>query len=204
MVDVNSDRAVWSAASSIILDDRSHDASADPVVVSVVLAGVVELLVPRAGENREPCPVRTRLEAEGHRVPEGAFALASGGVSIISAGPDRYLALTEATERSDLDGWVTAMVPTGVYASDQSDSWVALDIIGHRAGEVITRGSSVDVDPRAFAPTHAAATAFAHIPIVLTRLSGDRGFRVLCQRSYAQSLCRDLQSTAAAIIASSA
>lgn len=80
--------------------------------------------------------------------------------------------------------------------SDQSDGWAVVAVSGAGAAEVLARLLPVNV-PQI---EGAARTTCGHIPVAIVRTAPD-GYQIMCFRSMAHSLLRDLSHAAGLLVA---
>ncbi len=88
----------------------------------------------------------------------------------------------------------------GSHASvfDQSGSRVLLELRGPRVREVLAKGVSIDLHPRAFKAGDLAVTTASHLAVHLWQVSDEPVYRLLVVRTYFDSLWRWLAVSAAA------
>lgn len=98
------------------------------------------------------------------------------------------------------EGEGRALEPFG-WRVRQTGGVALLRLTGPRLTEILSRGLSLDLDPRVFRPGSSAVTLLAHMPVTLVRLSDLAGHPVhdiMTGRSYARGLARWLMETGAA------
>lgn len=118
-----------------------------------------------------------------------------GGLAFIWSGPGQWLAVAEdgrnlARELADAVGAFAAV-------SDQSDGLAVLRVSGPRARDALIKGVGLDLHPRAFGPGDAAVTVIAHIGAQLWQLDDRPTYEIAIYRSFAGSLWRWLEASAA-------
>ncbi|MFE0752321.1 sarcosine oxidase subunit gamma [Inquilinus sp. NPDC058860] len=144
----------------------------------------------RAGDLAAAIRARYGLD-----LPTTPKRVAQGGLAVIWSGPGQWLAVAEdgrdlARELSDAIGAFAAV-------SDQSDGLAVLRVSGPRARDALIKGVGLDLHPRAFAPGDAAVTMIAHIGAQLWQLDDRPSYEVAIYRSFAGSLWRWLEASAA-------
>jgi heterotetrameric sarcosine oxidase gamma subunit len=72
------------------------------------------------------------------------------------------------------------------YLTDQSDSWVALEIQGAKARQALERICMVDLHPDVFLQNHIARTLMEHLGVLIIR-NGDDSYVLMSASSSAKS-----------------
>lgn len=144
----------------------------------------------RAGDLAAAVRARYGLD-----LPSTPKRVAQGGLALIWSGPGEWLAVAEdgrdlARELSDAIGAFAAV-------SDQSDGLAVLRVSGLRARDALIKGVGLDLHPRAFGPGDAAVTVIAHIGAQLWQLDDRPSYEIAAYRSFAGSLWRWLEASAA-------
>jgi sarcosine oxidase subunit gamma len=113
----------------------------------------------------------------------------AGGLSVLWLGPDEWLIVLgpehlndsrtlEARLRRTLAGQGTSIV-------DVSDSRTVIELVGPKARNVLMKGCSLDLHPRAFKPGQCAQTLLARAPIILQQLAHTPEYRIFVANSFA-------------------
>lgn len=150
-------------------------------------------LIARKGRSEDlAAAILTRY---GLTLPLAPKRMEQGGLAFIWSGPGQWLAVAEdgrdlARELSDAIGTVAAV-------SDQSDGLAVLRVSGPQARDALIKGVGLDLHPRAFAPGDAAVTVIAHIGAQLWQLDDRPSYEIAIYRSFAGSLWRWLEASAA-------
>ena len=121
---------------------------------------------------------------------------AGNDLTFVWSGPGHWLALgPQATETIE----TRLGVVFGTHASvfDQSGSRVLLDIRGPRARDVLAKGVSIDLHPRAFRTGDVAVTTASHLAVHLWQVADEPVYRLLVVRTWFDSLWRWLAASAA-------
>ncbi len=180
----------------------------DPACLESCFAGQFGAPVPRAGLTFAAHTALTLIDLRGD--PQDAAFLASAraalgtalplnpntavagkGCEVLWLGPDEWLLAgrdpTPINERLPIErGFLT----------DVSHGRAGWRIGGPRALDLLAKGCSLDLHPRAFRAGDCAQTALAHVGVLLHR--HDTGsFDIYCARSYAQHLWHSLTGAAA-------
>jgi sarcosine oxidase, subunit gamma len=98
----------------------------------------------------------------------------SGGNTVFWLGPDEWLihcpedGQAELIGRlcKDLEGWHCAVV-------DVSDYYVVMRLCGEKTLEILSKGTPLDLHPRAFPAGSCAQTRFGHATILLHKVADD-------------------------------
>ena len=124
------------------------------------------------------------LPTEPNTVGEGAQARA------LWLGPDEWLLVTGPGEESGLRDRIEAALAGRSFAvCDVSGYYTTVELEGRSARDVLEKGCTLDLHPRAFAPGRCAQTLLSHAGIVLRPLRGDASaFELIVRRSFADYL----------------
>ncbi len=115
--------------------------------------------------------------------PSGPSRATAGGKAVHWAGPDRWLALCP---RETGEAQALAAALDGLAAVvDVSNAVVLIEVAGPRARDVLAKGVTLDLHPRAFAPGHAAITTVAHVTVHLWQMTEEPMYGLAIPRSYA-------------------
>lgn len=118
-----------------------------------------------------------------------------GGLAFIWSGPGQWL--TVAEDGRDLARELSETVGAFAAVSDQSDGLAVLRVSGPHARDALIKGVGLDLHPRAFGPGDAALTVIAHIGVQLWQLDDRPSYEIVIYRSFAGSLWRWLEASAA-------
>ena len=141
----------------------------------------------------DPRKERAVRVAEGvlaQNLPLAANTFASGRRRIYWLGPDEWLVETGAEEASALCGELEAAL-AGHHAAinDVSGSQVALHMKGPEARTILSKGCTLDLHPREFAPGQCARTGLARATALLACIDGAPTYALIVGRSFADYLC---------------
>ncbi len=81
--------------------------------------------------------------------------------------------------------WASAL-PVYASISDQSHGRVVFSLSGPMARHVLTKGTPVDLHPRAFAPGQCAVTQMAHVGVHLAQV-GPESYELSLFRGFAEN-----------------
>jgi len=108
--------------------------------------------------------------------------------TVIGLGPDQWLLAG--------DRFHEGLAIAGGFLTDVSHGRAAMRVSGPRARELLAKGCSLDLHPRAWEPGRCAQTSIARVSVLLHALDPD-GFDLYCARSYARHLWHWLTEAAA-------
>ncbi len=114
-------------------------------------------------------------------------AAGDGGRRALWLGPDEWLVVAEPGAEAALEVELAEALAGGQLGSvvDLSCNRVALDLSGPLAREVLAKGCSLDLHPRAFGPGRCAQTLVARAQVILDQLDDAPAFRLLVRPSFA-------------------
>jgi len=131
----------------------------------------------------------------GLDLPATPRRVGQGGLAFIWSGPGQWLALAE--DGRDLARELTDAIGAFAAVSDQSDGLAVLRVAGPCARDALIKGVGLDLHPRAFGPGDAAVTVIAHVGVQLWQLDDRPSYEIAAYRSFAGSLWRWLEASAA-------
>jgi sarcosine oxidase subunit gamma len=173
----------------------SGSAGEEPgVLVSEVRAGLATLTA-RKGRGRElltAAGVSFAVELPG----PGRCAL-GGAMSFICCAPDRWLALATPAPAHGMEARLAPLRGLAAVA-DQSHGALVLRAGGRHVRDALAKGVPIDLHASAFGVGDAAATAVAHIGLLLWQWDEAPSYGLLVARSLAPSFWRWLSASAAA------
>ena len=150
-------------------------------------------LIARKGRSGDlAAALRSRY---GLDLPSTPKRVAQGGFAFIWSGPGQWLAVAE--DGRDLARELAEAAGAFAAVSDQGDGLAVLRVSGPRARDALIKGVGLDLHPRAFGPGDAAVTVIAHIGAQLWQLDDRPTYEIAAYRSFAGSLWRWLEASAA-------
>ncbi len=135
---------------------------------------------------RVPTPVADATTVAGMPLPTApnTWTPTADG-RLVWLGPDEWLLTSTGTAPHLLEEELREQLrPVGGTAVDVSAQRIGLRISGARAREVLAKGCSIDLHPRAFPAGQSAQTTLGLAGVVLLSL-GEDGFAVLVRSSFA-------------------
>ena len=117
-------------------------------------------------------------------------------IAFLWTGPAQWLAVAESAT-TDIESTLAGPFAGVAAVFDQSDGRVMLELEGPRVRDVLAKGFSIDLDPRAFAAGHVATTLVSHLNVQLWQVDDAPRYRILVVRTYFGSFWRWLASSAA-------
>lgn len=149
-----------------------------------------------ARRNQAERAATAAQQACGTRPPSTPSIQAGPDVAFIWSGPGHWLAL-EPPGSEPVEARFGAMFGTHASVFDQSGSRVLLELHGPHVRDVLAKGVSIDLHPRAFKTGDAAVTTASHLAVHLWQVTDDPVYRLLVVRTYFDSLWRWLAVSAA-------
>jgi sarcosine oxidase subunit gamma len=134
----------------------------------------------------------------GCALPGAGVAATAGALEALWLGPDEWLLV-------GLDGSGDALADrlcgatAGAHATvvDVSAQRTVVELAGTAAREVLLKGCSLDLHPRAFATGRCAQTALARTTVILHQRSDEPAFRIFVRASFAVYLAEWLLDASA-------
>ena len=162
-------------------DGISLSAPADLAIVAIAL--------PLGGEN---AAMQAVAREYGTDLPPSGKAAQGGGATLIRTAPDQVFVVFEHSD-PDAERIVAEKLGDAVYATDQTDSWCALEMEGERCREALERLCPLDLHTSAFAVHDAARTVMEHLGVLIMRTGEDR-FLLLSASSSAGSFLHAVET----------
>jgi sarcosine oxidase subunit gamma len=120
------------------------------------------------------------------------------GTVILWLGPDEWLIVVPGGREMKLEAELRgALARQHTALTDVSDSRVVIGLTGPHAREVLMKGCSLDLHPRAFAAGRCAQTGLARTHMLLHQLDESPAYDIYVHRSFADYVWRWLESAAA-------
>lgn len=160
------------------------------------------------------CPYRGQLLLRGEATDTGfAAAVAhvlglglpiapntsasAGRCSALWLGPDEWLIITpDGSETETLSALTAALSGRHHAVTDVSDGRAVIRLAGPCARDVLMKGCSLDLHPRAFAAGQCAQTRLARSHVLLHQIEAAPAYDVYTQRSFADYVWRWLEDAA--------
>lgn len=123
-------------------------------------------------------PFRTAINVQGTATfptPAPGRVVAWGARSVLWLGPSEWLVIDG--EPLDLPGGV-----------DVSANRTTIALSGPHARDILEKGCTLDLHPRAFTTGHCAQTTVARAQVILWQVSDDPTYHLLVRNSFAQYL----------------
>jgi methylglutamate dehydrogenase subunit D len=150
-----------------------------------------------ARKGQAAIAAQATLQAHGAALPTTPTVTKGGELDFVWSGPGQWLALG-APGTATMEARLGAPL-LGEYASvfDQGGSRNLLELRGPRVRDVLAKGMSIDLHPRAFRTGDVAVTTASHLAVHLWQVADDPVYRLLVVRTYFDSLWRWLALSAA-------
>lgn len=124
----------------------------------------------------------------GLDLPRTPRRLDNGAISFTWAGPGHWLAMKEGVLGHTFEAQLRNELAGVAYVSDQSDGRTVIRISGLRARDVLSKGTPIDLHPRAFGPNDTAVTLIGHIGMHLWQVDDIPTYELAVFRSYSAAL----------------
>ena len=181
------------------LAERLREAGSDGVAIGehAFLAQVDVRL------GRDEAAAATVADALGFRLPAVPGTVASaGGRSALWLGPDEWLVVGPPGSEDDLTRRLQSALAGGLGAAvDVSANRTVIELAGHHAREILEKGCSLDLHPRAFGPGRCAQTLLARAQVILEQSSEEPAYRLFVRPSFAAYLAAWLMDAAMEFLA---
>jgi heterotetrameric sarcosine oxidase gamma subunit len=119
------------------------------------------------------------------------------GFAFIWAGRQRWLAVAR-NQRSEESAKMLAGVFSGLASvAEQGDGRALIRIRGPRVRDVLAKGVTIDLHPRAFRPGDTAVTIADHLEVQIWQLDPSPTYEIAVARSFAHDFWRWLTQSAA-------
>ena len=122
----------------------------------------------------------------GLKLPSPGHTSTSGDVTAIWIAPDTWLVMQAMPTSTDLLARLTRACGADASVVDQSCGYVALQLSGARACDVLAKGCRIDLHPRAFGPGRAAATTIAHVHGIVWQVDQTPTFELIVPSTLAE------------------
>ncbi len=164
------------------------------------MADVVErsgfgLATVMARKGVDPAAIGAAL---GVDLRDGPRCSTGAGLVLLGTGPGSWLAHVDAAS-ADWAAGLRDRLGALASVSDQSGGYVVFRLSGAGARTVLQRGAAIDFHPAAFAAGAVAATAIAHIGVVIRQIDDAPTYDILLFRSFAGSFRHWLDTTIAGV-----
>ena len=139
--------------------------------------------------------VAERVEAQlGAALPASCGSVSQGSgvgrdASVLWLSPDEFLVVADGDSAALTDLLVEAVASGPGSATDLSANRTTFELTGPSARDVLEKGCSLDLHPRAFAVGAAYLTALGSVPVVLWQTDVE-SYRILPRSSFADFLGR--------------
>jgi sarcosine oxidase subunit gamma len=116
---------------------------------------------------------------------------AAGDVRILWLGPNEWWVVGTDARRSGLiDGLRQAFTGQHTNVTDVSESRTVITLSGPAARDVLARGMSNDLHPRAFGPGQCAQTSLSRTNVLLHQLDNTPSYEIYVLKSFSDYLWR--------------
>ena len=144
------------------------------------------------GDANDPAFTAAVKTATGTDLPIAANTVTNAGdVRILWLGPNEWWVVgTDARRAGLIDGLRRAFEGQHTNVTDVSESRTVITMSGPAARDVLARGISLDLHPRAFGPGQCAQTSLSKANILLHQTDNAPAYEIYVLRSFADYLWR--------------
>jgi methylglutamate dehydrogenase subunit D len=135
-------------------------------------------------------------EAYGVALPDGSRIVQGPQVSFVGYGPGQWLAVSETLGSETLARDLAHRLKGLASISDQSGGRTVLRLSGPHARDVLAKGLSIDLHPRAFAAGNAATSTISLMGVQLWQVDDTPIYDIALFRSVSASFWRWLTASA--------
>ena len=115
----------------------------------------------------------------------------AGDVRILWLGPDEWWVVgTDARRAGLIEGLRSAFTGQHTNVTDVSESRTVITMTGPAARDVLARGISLDLHPRAFGPGQCAQTSLSRTNVLLHQTDSSPSYEIYVLKSFADYLWR--------------
>lgn len=194
MADATTSPALSPLAGNISAGRKGRRSGAPGVIVEEMrLAGIATFIARRGQADALAAKFRADFGCELPKTPRRVL---TGGLSIMWAGPSRWLAVTSAGD-THFSGDLAARLAGIASVIDQGHALALLRLSGPRIRDALAKGFTLDLHPRAFGPDDVAITSVSHITAQICQTSADPVYEVAVARSLAPSFWHWLVASSA-------
>lgn len=116
-------------------------------------------------------------------------AVQAGDLRVLWLGPQEWLLVgPDGSAPATADLLRAALEDEPGSVVDVSANRTTLDLSGPAARQVLEKGCTLDLHPRAFGPGHCAQTLLSKVNVILHQLDAEPTYRLLVRGSFAQYL----------------
>jgi len=153
---------------------------------------IVAVALPLGGEDAALAAIRKGYGAD---LPDPGKSVSAqeDGATLLRLAPDQAFILFHRAE-PDAEAVVAGRIGEVAYLTDQTDTWVALELSGPRARTALERICPIDIHPDAFAVGCAARTVMEHLGTIILRTEQDT-FLLLSASSSAGSFLHAVETS---------
>ncbi len=167
-----------------------HGARADsPVTLTERKVDIVQVMAGRGGDA-------SAASAVGSALPGPGRAEIAGSSMTVWIQPSGWLVIRPRGVEGALARLLASSAGETVAIVDQSHGKAVLRISGARAGNVLAKGSRVDLHARAFAPGSATTTTIDHITVTIVKVD-ETAYDLILPANFAEAFTDWLRMAAA-------
>ncbi len=153
--------------------------------------GLISMAIPLGDDAK----VKKALKAAyGVAEPSATKSTVKGDVRIIRSAVDQMLMLFPNDAPNPVPDVKSAMKDS-VWVTDQSNTWVVLEVSGDTVRDALERLCPIDLHPDTFAKNASARTVMEHMGALIVR-TGDNSFLLMSASSSAGSFLHAVETSA--------
>ena len=151
------------------------------------------------GNARQPRFVGAVSDVLGDGLPIGANTVTDvQGITMYWLGPDEWLIVTPGERRAGIEGELRKVLAgLRVAVTDVSGGQTVLQLHGAHVRDVLAKGCSIDLHPRAFSIGQCAQSHLGKALILIGQIENQPYFELIFRRSFADYLWTWLEGAAA-------
>jgi len=168
-----------------------HYQFADTTAKEAPQQSIVSIAFSASNENA----VSKQLQAHmGFELPDvGRLARDDAGTSLLRLQSDQCFLVTSQVWADPVEH-LNSVCGKNAYYTDQSDSWVVLDISGSLWRDALQRLCMIDLHNEVFTLSHCARTTMEHISVIVHRCE-EQQIRLFSPRSSAKSFAHAIETS---------
>ena len=150
------------------------------------------------GEPSNAAFLKAVADALGVALPLNPNTVAEGpNITALWLGPSEWLLITSPDREPEIASTLrNALEDIFSAVTDVSGGQTIINIRGKHARDVLTKGCTLDLHPRAFGPGQCAQTNIAKATATIRQLDESPAYDIMVRRSFADYLARWLQDAA--------
>ena len=187
MSDVNSSAMQLHARSPL---NGAAEKIGETTLTEITDLAIVSVAIPLGGDKAVETALKSSLDlprpAVGERVKATSKSADFTNIELLSLQSDQLFLVFDYPDEQPVKQVHQSLGDT-VYLTDQSDSWVVVDLHGPLAVPALERICPLDLNETIFTESLVSRTVMEHLSVIVMRTHAN-GFRLMSPRSSAPSL----------------